>query len=345
MTTGCRGLALLLVAACGGGSDKSDDIAESSGGGSDGSSSSSTSDVGMITGIGESSGNEGDASSGSTSSADTSDASSSEDSSSTSEPELPPTIGLVQYDADAHFGDWDYNVASLTEWAEAAIDGGATILVFPEGSSWGYATPTELWCVPGMDEFGGRACVDVSTVAEPLPGGPTTDYWAAFAAEHDVTVVYHVLEVDDADFYNAIGVVDPDGFVASYRKRTLYWIDQAYATPGDASVAIDTPGGRFGLMICIDGTYDGGYYDEYAAQGVDGIIISMDWDDDPNGPAAAVDWFRERAANNDVRIYAADVSTWDGTAFYPPGDVPRERNGLPAIAIDIDGISVHTLDP
>ena len=98
-------------------------------------------------------------------------------------------------------------------------------------------------------------------------------------------------------------------------------------------------------MICLDATYDGGYYDEYAAQDVDGIILSMDWDDDPNGPVAAIDWFRERAAVNGVEIYAADVSTWDGTAFYPPGDVARERNGLPAIAIDIDGISVHTLAP
>jgi predicted amidohydrolase len=185
----------------------------------------------------------------------------------------------------------------------------------------------------------------VSTVAEPLPGGPTTDYWAAFAAEHHVTVIYAALEVDGDAFYNAIGVVDPDGFVTRYRKRTLYYVDAAYATPGDESVVLETAGGRFGLMICIDGTYDGGYYDEYAAQDVDGIIIAMDWDDDPNGPAAAIDWFRDRAANNDVRIYAADVSTWDGTAFYPPGDVVRERNGLPPIAIDIDGISVHTLDP
>lgn len=130
-------------------------------------------------------------------------------------------IGLVQYDADAHFGDWDYNTAQLTMWAEAAIDEGATLLVFPEGSSYGYATDDDLWCPPGMDTYGGMTCHDVSTVAEPLPGGQTTDYWADFAAEHGVAVVYHVLEADGPDFYNAVGVVGPDGYITKYRKRRL----------------------------------------------------------------------------------------------------------------------------
>lgn len=265
-------------------------------------------------------------------------------SSSTGEPDDGPMrIGLVQYDADAHFGDWDFNTASLTMWAEAAIEQGADVLVFPEGSSYGYASPTELWCSPGMDAYEGRSCRDVSTVAEPLPGGPTTDYWATFAADHGVAVIYHVPEVDGAQYYNAIGVVGPTGFVTKYRKRTLYYVDQAYASEGDTGTVISLPDGDFGLMICLDATYDGPYYDEYLAQGVDGIILPMDWDDDPDGPAAAIDWFRDRAAANGVSIFAADVSTWDGTAHYPPGDVPRERNGLPEIAIGIDGISVHDL--
>ena len=327
-----------LALGCGGGSAGSADtgVGSSDAGPSDG----DTSDEDTTTSASATTGDDGvDATSG----GENSGSSSADTSASTGDAERPPTIGLVQYDADAHFGDWDFNTASLTDWAEAAIAEGATILVFPEGSSWGYASATETWCSPGVSDYAEFSCRDVSTVAEPLPGGPTTDYWAAFAAQHDVIVIFHALEVDGSDFYNAIGVVDPNGFVTRYRKRTLYYIDQAYATPGSESVVIDIPGGRFGLMICIDGTYDDGYYDEYAAQDVDGIIISMDWDDDPNGPAAAIDWFRDRAANNDVRIYAADVSTWDGTALYLPGDVPRVRNGLPEIAIDVDGISVHEL--
>jgi predicted amidohydrolase len=279
---------------------------------------------------------------GSTSSATTEDPSSA-DSGGTTAAELPPAIGLVQYDGDVHFGDVAANREQLTLWAEAAIEQGAKIVVLPEGSTYGYASATELWCAPGMQSYEGRSCRDVSMVAEALPGGPTTDYWIEFAARHDVSVVYHVPERDGDLFYASLGVVDPSGFVTRYRKRSLYYVDAAYATPGNESVVIDTPWGRFGLMICLDGTYDGPFYDEYLAAGVDGIIISMDWDDDPNGDAAAISWFRERARANDVKIYAADVSTWDGTGLYLPGNVPRERNGLPAIAIDIDGISVHPL--
>jgi predicted amidohydrolase len=269
--------------------------------------------------------------------------SSAAESSSTGEPELPPAIGLVQYDGDAHFGEPEVNLAALTDWAKQSVEQGAKIIVLPEGSTYGYASPTELWCAPGIDSFQGRSCRDVSTVAETLPGGSTTDHWAAFATEHDVTVVYHVPERDGALYYASLGVVDATGFVARYRKRALYYVDAAYATPGDESVIIETPYGRFGLLICLDGTYDGPYYDAYVDAGVDGIIIAMDWDDDPDGPAAAIGWFRERADVNDVRIYGADVSTWDGTGLYLPGDVPRERNGLPPIAVGVDGISVHAL--
>lgn len=269
--------------------------------------------------------------------------SSGDESSSTGEPDLPPAIGLVQYDGDAHFGDPETNLAELTAWAELAIEQGARIVVFPEGSTYGYASATELWCAPGLDEYMGRSCRDVSTVAEPLPGGPTTEYWAELTALHDVFIVYHVPERDGDDFYASLGVVDANGFVTRYRKRALYYVDSAYATAGTESVVLDTPWGAFGLLICLDGTYDGPYYDAYTSAGVDGIILSMDWDDDPNGPAAAIGWFRDRADVNGVRIYGADVSTWDGTGLYLPGDVPRERNGLPPIAVGTDGISVHVL--
>jgi predicted amidohydrolase len=326
---------LLLVAACG---------ASSSGGASSEASSEGGSGSGSGSASASASGSESTEGSAGSGSSEGGSSSSGDASSSSGAPDLPPAIGLVQYDGDGPlFGDRDANLAALTTWAEAAIEHGAKIIVLPEGSTYGYASSTELWCAPGLGSFMGRTCRDVSIIAETLPGGFTTDYWATFAAEHDVFVVYHVPEVDGSTYYASLGVVDANGFVTRYRKRSLYYVDEAYATPGNESVVLATPYGDFGLMICLDGTYDGPYYDAYVNAGVDGIIIAMDWDDDPDGPAAAIEWFRDRADTNGVRIYAADVSTWDGTGLYLPGDVPRERNGLPAIAIDVDGISVHEL--
>ena len=256
---------------------------------------------------------------------------------------LEPAIALVQYDGDIHFGDSATNIANLTEWTLEAIELGAKIIVQPEGSTYGYASDTEVWCAPGETEYFDLDCRDVSTVAEPLPGGSTTDHWAELAAEHEVYIVYHVPEVDGATYHTSLGVVGPEGFVTRYRKRDLYYIDEAFAEPGDEGVILETPYGDFGLMICLDGTYNGDNYDEYIAQGIDDIIIAMDWDDDPMGPFAAESWFADRAADNNVTIYASDVSKWDGTAKYVP-DGPRERVGLPDQAIGIDGLSVHLFE-
>jgi predicted amidohydrolase len=279
-------------------------------------------------------------SSSSTSTSTSSDESSSSGSSAGEErPPPPPSIALVQYDADAHFGDYDFNLASLTMWAEAAVAQGAKVIVFPEGSTYGYETETERWCKPGFDMSGGKSCRDVSTVAEALPGGPTTVYWAAFAAEHGVAVVYHVPERSGEKFFSSLGVVDPGGYVTRYRRRALSKSDWSYMSKGYESTLLDTPWGVFGLMLTLDGEADGAYYEEYLDDGVDGIILPMHWNFDPVASA----YFQERAANNDVRIYAADGSTGDGTGLYLPGDVPRVRDGLPPVALGIDGLSVHEL--
>ncbi|GEM_PF-5910349 len=254
-----------------------------------------------------------------------------------------PAIALVQYDADRHFGEREINLANLEALTLEAIAAGANIIVHPEGSTCGYASPNKRWCAPSELQVWGPAGADVSTVAEPIPGGPTTAYWQALARTHGVYIVYHLPEAGDAGrYYTTLGVVGPAGFVTRYRKRLLYHIDEAFASPGREAVVLETPYGRFGLMICLDATYNGPYYDAYRDAGVDAIIVSMDWDDDPQGPYAAQTWFADRARDNAVVIYAADVSPWDGTGKYAPGRA-RERCGLPAVGVGIDGVSIHRL--
>ena len=249
----------------------------------------------------------------------------------------------MQYNADLNFADANLNVSNLTDLSLEAVELGAKIIVHPEGSTWGYATHNTLWCLPGEEMYGWMFCVDVSLAAEPIPGGPTTGYWESFAAMHDVYVIYHVPEVEGGDYFNSVGIVGPEGFVSRYRKRELYSTDLAYAQEGTESVIFETEYGDFGMMICMDGTYNGVLYDEYVEAGVDGIILSMNWDEDPDGSYAAATWFTERAADNNIIIYASDVSAWDGTAKYLP-DGTRERNGLPDPAVGIDGLSLHLLE-
>ena len=91
------------------------------------------------------------------------------------------TIALVQYDADSHYGDYDLNLENLTVLAESAASEGAQLIVLPEGSTYGYASASRLWCRPGMRTFMGKRCDDVSAVAEDVRTGRTTKYWHEFA--------------------------------------------------------------------------------------------------------------------------------------------------------------------
>jgi hypothetical protein len=92
----------------------------------------------------------------------------------------------------------------------------------------------------------------------------------------------------------------------------------------------------------MDGTYEGAL-EEYRALGADGVILPMDWDDDPHGEMAARIWFAKRARDADIDIYVSDVSTWDGSGKYPRSGAARERDGLPAEAIGVEGITYSEL--
>jgi predicted amidohydrolase len=257
----------------------------------------------------------------------------------------PGVMGLIQYDADAAFGDYEHNRARLTVLALQAVQRGSKIIVMPEGSSYGYVGTDELWCKPGMTEFKTKTwtkrCRDVSTVAESVPGGPSARYWGEFSRRHGVYVAFSVPEQDGDRFYNTLGVTGPDGYVTKYRKRILYVTDKAYATPGDGPVVLETPYGRFGLMICLDADPAAGLFREYRTLDVSAVIISMDWDDDPNGEYAASAKFRQWAREHRMDVYASDATPWDGTARYRTDGEARDRAGLPAQAVGLEGVSVH----
>ncbi len=255
----------------------------------------------------------------------------------------PGTMALIQYNGDEHFGDPALNLRALTRHAEEAVRNGANIIVMPEGSTFGYAAPTTIWCLPGTAEYRGRTCMDVSAVAEEMPNGQTTAYWTEFSVKHGVYVLYSGIEKDAGKYYNSVGVVGPLGFEGKYRKRALYWVDSAYATSGQENFVLKTEFGNFGLLICMDASYDDPYYAPYKALDVNAIILAMDWDQNPNGNTAAKIWFRNRARNNGLDIYASDVSTWDGTAFYPASGAERQRTGMEEPAVGKEGVAYQPI--
>ena len=227
-------------------------------------------------------------------------------------------VALIQYDADARFGATLDNLERLAELATEAVERGAQLIVLPEGSTHGYASADEAWCSPERSRCGAWSCRDVRGVAERAADGPTTRFWADFAARHAAYVVYSIIESDGGAYFNSAAVVGPQGFVTSYRKRLLYGPDYCYAQPGRQMSSFSTPFGRFGLMICADGNSHE-YFQAYRRQGIEAIILPMDWDQDPASDRAAKEIFQQMAGANAVAIYVADNARWDGTGYYPAG--------------------------
>jgi len=265
---------------------------------------------------------------------------------------VPGKIAVVQY--HPAFGKTETNIDRLTAYADEAARSGANLVLFPEGSILGYDNGAEVWCRPGMSSFKTddgelRECRDVSDVAEMVPYDPTTQYWRDFAIDRSIYVLFNIIEVSNGEYYNTLVALDPDGNVIPYRKRILFETEYPYASPGDDPVLLETPFGKFGLMICIDGfdtnaqdALNRGFYSGYKAAGANAILIPMNWDIyDSGNEFAAQSVFADRAKRFQIDIFASDA--YNGTARYWASGDPRDRGGLPS-PVNSEGVSYHTVN-
>ncbi len=94
---------------------------------------------------------------------------------------------------------------------------------------------------------------DLARLAEPVPGGPTSDFLAGLARSIRGTVVAGIAERAGNAFYNAAAVFSPDGHLGTYRKVHLFDEEKLFFTPGDRGFPVWTlPWGKLGVMICYD---------------------------------------------------------------------------------------------
>ena len=93
-------------------------------------------------------------------------------------------------------------------------------------------------------------------IAEPVPG-PTTDYFASLAKQHNLHIVVGLYERDRDVVYNVAALLGPDGnLIGKYRKVCLPHreIEQG-VTPGNDYPVFQTKFGKVGLMVCYDGFF------------------------------------------------------------------------------------------
>jgi predicted amidohydrolase len=247
----------------------------------------------------------------------------------------PGRLAVVQYDSDLHFGEYDFNLARLTAYADEAVRNGANMVLLPEGALYGYASKDRLWCRPGLVACASRQCANVDEAAEPVPSGRSTQYWLKFARDKKAIIAFHIPEKADGRYYSTLVMVGPEGVLGKHRKNLLPAEDECFATEHHGTTIVRTPYGKFGLIVCADIWI---LPQGIASQGADAILLSTDWFE-----PGADETFRDRAKRAGIDIYAADVSEWDGTGKYFKNGGPRERVGLAATAKDQNGISYHEL--
>jgi len=92
--------------------------------------------------------------------------------------------------------------------------------------------------------------------AEPIPG-PSTQYFGALAAEHEMCIVAGLLERDEHLVFNTSVLIGPDGqLIGKYRKVCLPRSEvEGGICPGDEYPVFETPFGKVGMMICYDGFF------------------------------------------------------------------------------------------
>lgn len=137
-------------------------------------------------------------------------------------------------------GDKDANLSVIRSFTRRAATRGADLLAFPEMCITGY------WHVRHLD----RPAIEA--LAEPVPGGPSTEALRALAREHDITLGAGLIEHSaEGTLYNTYVVAMPDGTVVPTRK--LHCFISEHMAFGSEHVVFDIPqGARVGVLICYD---------------------------------------------------------------------------------------------
>ncbi|GHD48409.1 carbon-nitrogen hydrolase family protein [Mycetocola manganoxydans] len=206
----------------------------------------------------------------------------------------PIGIAVAQFSPEA---DAEANLFAIRALAERAVERGASVVVFPEYSSY-FSDPM------GQDLVDHAEALD-GTFVETLAG---------LAQELSVHVVAGLVErtEDASKFANTIVVLSPEAeLVARYRKQHLYDAfgqkESDWVVPGalDEPELFETGGLRFGIQTCYDIRFPE-VTRRIVDAGADVVLVPAEW---VRGPLKEHHWrtlVTARAIENTVYLAAAD---------------------------------------
>jgi len=148
------------------------------------------------------------------------------------------TVASVQFQ---HVnGNKDANLATIERFVGEAASQNVELIIFPECCITGY------WFLRNLTRD------DIIALAEPIPGGPSTERLMDLAKSNRMIVGAGLVEIDDeGTLYNSFVVAMPDGQWRRHRK--IHCFVSEHMQSGSEYTVFDTPQGwRVGVLICYD---------------------------------------------------------------------------------------------
>ena len=147
-------------------------------------------------------------------------------------------VAAVQMESAA--SDKEANFAKLERIAVEAAERGAALVLFPECCLTGY------WFLRHL------TVSQLEALAEPVPGGPSSDRLLALASRLGVSIGAGLVEsAGGGRFHNTFVVAMPDGRIVRHRK--IHAFEHPAILGGSEHTVFDTPHGfRAGLLVCYD---------------------------------------------------------------------------------------------
>jgi len=146
-------------------------------------------------------------------------------------------VGAAQF--EHRDNDKEYNLSRIEELTRRAVQQGAEIVSFHEGSITGYTF------LQSLDKG------EILELAEPVPEGPSVARLIQIAREHGVIVMAGLVERDGQDnLYNAYVTVSPEGYLTKFRK--LHVFISPHMSSGREYNVIELAGVKVGFLICYD---------------------------------------------------------------------------------------------
>jgi predicted amidohydrolase len=189
------------------------------------------------------------------------------------------------------------NLARAVAGIDEAAAAGAQVVLLPEAMTLGWTHPSAV------------------TLAEAIPDGESCQTLMAAASRHGVYVCAGLLERSGDQVFNAAVLIDPAGnIVLLHRKLNELEIAHGLYAQGDRLGVVDTPFGRFGVMICADAFAPGQMVSRtLALMGADVILSPSSWavstaHDNIRDPYGSL-WLEQYGAvARDFQIWIAGVS-------------------------------------